>query len=159
QMRGNLHRPLLVEHGKLGEHAVERAAELIDDVPVHPAVAPAREIATGHAIADPEACDRIADGHNFPRTVAEGNHSLLRGQRIGARENERVSLVERRRVDSDHDFRRAGLRILSRTHDDTVDASDLVEVIGTHAGTIAITRTAVDYVEVMAHDEAIGEHR
>src|SRR5262249_56852575 len=65
KVRGYLHGPLLVEEGMLGEHAVEGAPELVDDVPPYRTVAPAREVAAGHSVAHLESRDRVAAGHHL----------------------------------------------------------------------------------------------
>src|SRR5262249_35754248 len=97
--------------------------------------------------------------HHVTGAVAQWHHTLLHGQRIGARENEGVPAVERRRVDADGYLRRPGSPMLSLAQDDAVDAADLVEMVCTHVGTIDGTWTAVDYVEVMARDEGGARHR
>src|SRR5262249_61272907 len=75
EVRGYLHGPLLVEEGMLCEHAVDGAAELVDDVPLHLAVAPSREIATGYPVANLEPRDRVARRHHLAGAVAEGHHA------------------------------------------------------------------------------------
>src|SRR5262249_8115483 len=150
QVRGDLHGPLLVEEGILREHAVEGAAELVDDVPLQLAIAPAREVATGHPVADVESRYRIARGHHLTRAVAEGHHTKLGRQRIRPGEDERVPFVQRRRVDTDDYLGGARLGLVPLTEDDTVGASELVELIQTHGASIEGARAAVDYLEVIA---------
>jgi hypothetical protein len=128
----DLHGPLLVEEGMLSEHAVEGAAELVDDVPLHHAVAPVREVAAGHSVAHRESRDRIARGHHLAGAVAERDHAAPGRERIRPREDEGVALVQRRRVDTDQDLRGARLGLVTLAQDDAIEASDLVELICTH---------------------------
>src|SRR5215468_6258062 len=97
----------------LREHAVEGAAELVDDVPLHLAVAPACEVATGYPVTHLETRDRVAHGYNLAGAVAEGHHPALGWQGIRSGQDERVPFVQRRRVDTDQDLRRAGLGLVA----------------------------------------------
>jgi hypothetical protein len=129
EVRGYLHRPLLVEEGMLREHAVEGAAELVDDVSLHLAVAPAREVTTGHPVAHLEPRDRVARGHHLAGAVAEGHHAAPGRQRIRPGEDEGVPFVQRRRADTDQDLRGSGLGLVTLAQDDTIGASGFVELI------------------------------
>src|SRR5262249_22833915 len=85
EVRGDFHSPLLVEEGTLREHAVEGAAELVDDVPLHLTVAPAREVATGRPVAYLEPRDRVARGHHLAGAIAQGDHAAPSRQALHQR--------------------------------------------------------------------------
>src|SRR5262249_26200243 len=129
EVRGDFHGPLLVEEGTLREHAVESAAELVDDVPLHLTVAPAREVATGHPVAYLETRYRVARGHHLAGAIAQGDHAAPGRQRVRPREDECVPLVQRRRVDTDQNLRGAKFGLVTLADDDAIGASELVELI------------------------------
>ncbi|KUM26839.1 hypothetical protein AU467_19040 [Mesorhizobium loti] len=131
-MVGQPHGPLLVEQGVFREHAVQRAAELVDDARMHAPVDPAREIAAGDALADGKAHDAIADRRHLAGAVAQRNDARPRGQRIGAVEDHCVAPVDRGGTHPHHDLMRARLRHRLLPQHQLLDASLLLKSIGLH---------------------------
>jgi len=109
-MIGQSHRPLFVEHGTLSQHAVQCAAELVDQPGIDAAIDPAGEVAAGDAVADGKAGDGIADRDDVTGAVAQRHDALARWQRIGAAKDQCVAAIERGGPHSHHDLMRFRFR-------------------------------------------------
>lgn len=132
EMVGQPRRPLFVENGVFGQHAVQRAAELVDEPGIDAAVDPAGEIAACHAIADGKAGDGIADGDNITGPIAQRNDAVARRQRIRTVEDHRVAPVERGGANAHHDLMRFRLRLRRVAHHQAFGPAGSFKTVAAH---------------------------
>ena len=118
QMVGNAHQPVLVQHHRLGEHAVDaaaerRAARLRGD----PAIQPALHEDGGHPVARGEAGHARPDRLDLARAVRQRHQVRLQAAAsVGAAHHHQVTVIQTGRAYPDAHLERAGFghRLLAK---------------------------------------------
>jgi hypothetical protein len=82
EVRGHGHERVLVEHDVLGEHPIERAAQLGGDLRAERPRLPAREDRRHHPVAGGGRRDPFAHGGDLAGAVARRDEVLLQRQRV-----------------------------------------------------------------------------
>src|SRR5690349_19163881 len=109
-MRGRLYECLLVRNHALSQPAVTCAPELLhSQLRLNPSIAPAREVGSGNAVADHDASDTLTHGDHLAGTVADRHDALDPRQGVLLMEDQKISVVQRARADTDDSFVRAWL--------------------------------------------------
>jgi hypothetical protein len=125
--------PLLVQHGVLGQHAVQRAAELVAHVGSQSPVEPSWPVAADDPIAGLEPSDLFADRDDFASAVADRDDPRHRRQRVLLVDDERIAPVERDGTNSDDDLGGLRRRLVGLAQHDPVDTSRAFQVKRAHS--------------------------
>jgi hypothetical protein len=96
---GDVDERVLVENRVLGQHPIERSAELRGVLGRPAAVDPAREDRRGDTVPDGDAAHALADLDDLAGTVGDWDNVRLDRQRIPAAQDHQLAEAERARPD------------------------------------------------------------